>query len=1035
MPTSTKQPARAEAPESDEIWLAHAFKATRAQFDETKQLTDLGECIRLGTLLNSMTEESDPHRLERTHDLGCAHFLRYQAVERKSLKDLKEAVVLLQSVSDVSDDQYSNRGKLFVDLQLCLHHLYRKTDQVDYLNRSIQYGERARQLLADGKCAEENLLPKALSNLANAYHDRYDDLGRDPTNLDTSIDLSRQAVNATGPNDSQFSHRQEILGTALYTRRRSVSDLREAISLYTSAVEDKLVGASLRGRRLDNLGAAHFVLFQAYSHIDDLVGAIKYYSLAAAADPQSHKEHAERTCNLGDAYFELFLRTGHGNDLEDAIKYAELAARSEHKDKKHEPKMRNSLARMYHRRYLNRRTNSATAELRDLHEANRLYKMAIELVPKHRPEKAQFHSNYGTALETLYESSGDIEHLRNAIEQWEFGVEEFGVDQTMQDDPEMTSRRTNLGHGYDKLFGRTNDLSHQDKALDLLVRCLRGRAGTPFDRILAGLKAAEIAQTKNDWPHCADYLSECIELLPKVTLPTNSQEDLEHMLQRLGNLGPKAAAVYLRANRTDIESLQALDRCRTVIGGLLVDARSDVSLLEEQHAELAAEYKRLRDSIARRAFSSDALRSDDSTENETVVHAHHTKKRLDDVRCLDQILLDIRQTPGFANFQLALDAPEILSLASSGALIYFNITDLGSHAFLIYKGSVRCLSLPLMKMEDLDDALLFHFKATGARRDVNYGAKPGDDPAKQSSFKSLVSLLKWLWDVAVKDVLQAVNVRDLGNVTEDLPHIWWVGGGPMALLPLHAAGSYSEKSSENAMSHAVSSYATSLKTLHYSRARSEKSFVTNNTKILVVSMPRTPGFDDLDVFDEVAAIKELHSPPDMSVECLEYPPASKVVDRIGQCSIVHFACHASSDSTKPSHSALHLGNGDVEEKLSVKALQPLNHQLAQVAYLSACSTAEIGARNLIDESIHLASTFQLIGFRHVIGTLWSVDDDTAVEVATIFYKELFRDREEKRIISNVLHHALLSWRRDPSRQDMSVEQQVRFWAPFVHFGP
>jgi hypothetical protein len=76
---------------------------------------------------------------------------------------------------------------------------------------------------------------------------------------------------------------------------------------------------------------------------------------------------------------------------------------------------------MYHRRYLNHRTDPATAELQDLHEAIRLYRMAIELVPKHRKEKAQFHSNFGTGLETLYERSGDIEHLQKAIEQWEFG--------------------------------------------------------------------------------------------------------------------------------------------------------------------------------------------------------------------------------------------------------------------------------------------------------------------------------------------------------------------------------------------------------------------------------------------------------------------------------------------------------------------------------------------------------------------------------------------------------------------------------------
>jgi hypothetical protein len=81
-------------------------------------------------------------------------------------------------------------------------------------------------------------------------------------------------------------------------------------------------------------------------------------------------------------------------------------------------------------------------------------------------------------------------------------------------------------------------------------------------------------------------------------MPSNSQEDLEHVLRRLARLGSRAAAVYLRASRSPMESLQALDRCRTVIGGLLVNSKSDVSLLEERHPELAAEYKRLRNSIS-----------------------------------------------------------------------------------------------------------------------------------------------------------------------------------------------------------------------------------------------------------------------------------------------------------------------------------------------------------------------------------------------------------------------------------------------------
>ncbi|MCJ1251060.1 hypothetical protein MMC30_008291 [Trapelia coarctata] len=69
-------------------------------------------------------------------------------------------------------------------------------------------------------------------------------------------------------------------------------------------------------------------------------------------------------------------------------------------------------------------------------------------------------------------------------------------------------------------------------------------------------------------------------------------------------------------------------------------------------------------------------------------------------------------------------------------------------------------------------------------------------------------------------------------------------------------------------------------------------------------------------------------------------------------------------------------------------IRPKHHDQAQIAYLSACSTAEIKVRNLADESIHLANAFQLAGFTNVIGTLWAADDNAAVEIASKFYEGL-----------------------------------------------
>lgn len=125
-------------------------------------------------------------------------------------------------------------------------------------------------------------------------------------------------------------------------------------------------------------------------------------------------------------------------------------------------------------------------------------------------------------------------------------------------------------------------------------------------------------------------------------------------------------------------------------------------------------------------------------------------------------------------------------------------------------------------------------------------------------------------------------------------------------------------------------------------------------------MPKTPGLSNLNVRNEVAAIEQYIGSCTL-IEVLEAPTRAAVLQQVIACSLVHFACHGSSDAEQPSESALYLRTGSVE-KLTVDDLQSLNHQLSQVAYLLACSMTEIDTRDLIDESINLANFFQLVGF-------------------------------------------------------------------------
>lgn len=97
--------------------------------------------------------------------------------------------------------------------------------------------------------------------------------------------------------------------------------------------------------------------------------------------------------------------------------------------------------------------------------------------------------------------------------------------------------------------------------------------------------------------------------------------------------------------------------------------------------------------------------------------------------------------------------------------------------------------------------------------------------------------------------------------------------------------------------------------------------------------------------------------------------------------------------------------------LTVTALATVRLDHAQLAYLSACRTANSVADDLLDEAIHLTSAFLLAGYPHVIGTMWPIGDHSAVEVCETFYSALtIGGAVEIGTAADALHHAVRALR-------------------------
>ena len=114
---------------------------------------------------------------------------------------------------------------------------------------------------------------------------------------------------------------------------------------------------------------------------------------------------------------------------------------------------------------------------------------------------------------------------------------------------------------------------------------------------------------------------------------------------------------------------------------------------------------------------------------------------------------------------------------------------------------------------------------------------------------------------------------------------------------------------------------------------------------------------------------------------------------------------------------------------SVATLSAARLDAAQLAYLSACSTAVSRAGELIDEAIHLTSAFQLAGFPQVVGTLWAVRDRDARRVAEAFYRGLrAADGELDLGRSAEVMHGIVTRLRDQAPESPSR------WAAYLHVG-
>ena len=284
-----------------------------------------------------------------------------------------------------------------------------------------------------------------------------------------------------------------------------------------------------------------------------------------------------------------------------------------------------------------------------------------------------------------------------------------------------------------------------------------------------------------------------------------------------------------------------------------------------------------------------------------------------------------------------------------------------------------------------------------------------------------------------------VDILSKSTPLSELTRIWWCPTGPLAFLPLHAAGIYGQNGRTPPGScisdFAISSYTPTVSSLLQKLKESIHVREPASSKLLIISQPNTPGCPPIpQTTKEMNCIWRVIGTSNGESLRLEGVSASVNCVKLEMEShgSIHLACHASQSLEDPLKSSFYLHDG----RLELSEIMKQKFAIRELAFLSACQTST-GDEKLSDEAVHLAAGMLAAGYRSVVATMWSIKDRYGPVVAECFYKDLIERGKasgQTGIIgshaAHALHHAIQGIRETVG----DTEQGLLTWVPYVHYG-
>ncbi|KUL44644.1 hypothetical protein ADL28_39675 [Streptomyces violaceusniger] len=1023
------------------------------RFRRTGSMPDLEEAIAARRQSVELCGPDHPARIRRLSILVELLLLWCRSGARPW--DVDETVRLAREVVAATDCGDSYRALRLSRLAQALYYRFQDTEQLGDLDEAIEVGRRAAEALAPD---DRGAYLLSLGMWLQVRHDR-----TGIADLKGHLQLMRRRL--ADASREQRPQRLSQLGTALYhlyEYNGEVAHLQEAIEAEEQALALTAEGDDQRGDRLTNLSVSYRLRYERLRSVADLDAAIQLGTEALSAPLN---DSALAAASLSTAFQLRYRHTLNQADLDRGVHLGRKAV-----DKSEDGSPHRSAALTTYANALSWRLAESVGQRQevDVDEAVRLTREAVATLPVHDPDRGLHLMQYSSWLRYRYTRWGDPRDLSEAVEVAEEAVavtpnghryrqtlmhtlaivlstevespdgaeRAVDLDRAVMvareavavnglEDTSIVTARITLGTVLKQRYRARDDATDLREAVHWWRQAAESTVGTLPDRMSACTAWGEAAVELGDLKLAVGAYTLAMELLPQLTWHGLSRPARERQMADWSGLASDAATCLVMVGQPE-RAIEILEQGRSVVWNQILHTRTDLSLLAERAPAQAQRLSRIRDTLDARPFdtmlpitvlSQDALLAPSMWER-------LVEERAALLREWDEAVAEVRRLEGFAHFLRPVPFAELARAAAEGPVVLINVSRFGSHALVVGRNG------PAVEAIELPEAA---WKAVSQRAEtfsniVAAGGQPHRSFLERERHRHAVhDILDWLWNHVAEPVL---NFLGIWPGADPMPRVWWCPTGPLALLPLHAAGHHprhqgAQSPADRSMpDRVVSSYTPTLAALCRARGRKGPAGPAGR---LTVGMPETPGHSPLPgVEREITALDACFSNSQAPHRSLIGPQATReaVKQALTDSPWVHLACHAVQEPMNPASSGFALYDG----LLTVAELSGMHLPQGELAYLSACRTATPGVRAL-DEAVHPAAAVQVIGYRHVVATMWNIGDSSAPDVAAATYAALLVDgRTDAAHTARALHDAVAAQRRgdptDPLR-----------WAAYAHYGP